>query len=279
MSPADAAAERDLGTLPLKLIGDRFAGKRSEHPEAILVVHEAKDGPVYMTVGSNPPEIFTGGRDVWAVFAPPESQDPVASFMEEAHALEWAASVYEVDSWKIGRIDSTDRPVVKSSVAVLVYNKEGKILLGRLSKHGSWGMPESGVQIGESIESCAKRAVAVAAGLDVGAVSICQRAPYVNCFIEQAGQHFVVLNMVAEYLGGEPKVVSPIWDKWEWCDADLPPNPLYLTVQAVIDQVKKSLATEALLAKKASKGCVTSSPEPQRPRRRASARRPKKRPS
>lgn len=238
--------DNTLPSLATHMIFDKFTEVKNDHKEALMVVHENKDGShIYMTLGNSPPELFIGGREVFAVFAPPEAQDPQATFMIEHYAEDFAKRTFQEGQYKIGKIDSTDKPNVRVSVAALIYNNERQILLGHIAKTGLWSFPEGSMQVGESLESAVKRIVKGSTGLDIGKVQVCALVPYVNSFFEQAGQHFVTLFLVSEYLGGLPVAKHQLWDKFEWCNPDLPPDPLHPTVHQLIDMTKKSLSEVA----------------------------------
>ncbi len=211
--------------------------------EALLVLDQGKDNkPVYLTIGSKPPELAIGGRRVYGVFAPPESQEPLATFANKADADHYATTKWPTDPtdpgsvsphYKIGEIDATDKPVVRVAVTALMLH-EGKVLLGKLKKTGHYVLPEAALEVGESAESAVFRAVKVATGLDVGKVSVSKHAPYISTFVEKAGQHFLTLVMATEYIGGLPTPIDPTWESVDWYDAEHPPKPLIVTVQQII---------------------------------------------
>jgi ADP-ribose pyrophosphatase YjhB (NUDIX family) len=235
-SPERVAAEK-LPALAIRMLAEAYSTRREEHgDDALLVLDQGKDGkPVYLTIGSKPPELAIGGRRVFGVFAPPESQEPLATFFEKPAAEKWAAenlACTGIES-KVGEIDATDKPVVRVAVTALILH-EGKVLLGKLKKVGLYTLPEGELQVGESIESAVQRAVKITTGLDTGQISVSKHAPYVSTFVEKAGQHFLVLVMSVEYIGGEPQAIDPMWESCGWFDAEQPPEPLFITVQQII---------------------------------------------
>lgn len=242
-SPERIAAEK-LPALAVRMLAEAYSMRRDElGDEALLVLDQGKDAkPVYLTIGSKPPELAIGGRRVHGVFAPPESQEPVATFFEKRSAEKWAADAWPTDPadpgavslhYKIGEIDATDKPVVRVAVTALMLH-EGKVLLGKLKKSGLYVLPETGLEVGESAESAVFRAVKVSTGLDVGKVSVSKFAPYVSTFVEKAGQHFLSLVMATQYVGGHPTPLDPMWESVDWYDAEHPPKPLIATVQQII---------------------------------------------
>lgn len=237
-SPERIAAEK-LPAMALKMLAEVYSARRED--EALLVIDAGKDGlPVYFTIGSNPPELVIGGRQVYAVFDPPDCQEPLASFFDEGHAQAWMEANC-ADSAKIGKIDSTDKPIVRVAVTLLII-KDDNVLMGKIKGSGFWTLPEGDMRVGETIEAAVRRAAKSVVSLDVGKVQISRNAPYVSTFIEQAGQHFLSLVMVAEYIGGEPKIMDPLWESWAWCDGDAPPEPRIVTVQQIFDLAARNTA-------------------------------------
>lgn len=239
-SPDRITAEK-LPMMAVRMLSEAFSVRREElGADAMLVVDRGKDEkPVYITIGSKPPELAIGDRRVFGVFSPPESQEPVASFYDRSDAETWMATytvAHNVES-KIGEIDATDKPVVRVAVAAILLH-EGKVLLGKLKKTGLYVLPEGSLEVGESIESAVARAVMLTTGLRVGRISVSKHAPYVSTFVEKAGQHFLTLVMSAEYAGGEPTPVDAMWESVGWFDAEDPPAPLFVTVQQIIALAK-----------------------------------------
>ena len=229
------------------MLAEAYALRRSEHgDDALLVLDMGKDGkPVYITIGSKPPELAIGGRRVFGVFAPPDSQEPRATFFDKTDAEGWATGQWPNDhaDFKIGEIDATDKPVVRVAITALIIHN-GKILLGKLKKAGVYVLPEGELLVGESIESATQRAVKVTTGLDVGRISVSKNAPYVSTFVEKAGQHFLTLVMSVEYVGGKPVPLDALWESCGWFPADRPPSPLFVTVQQVISLARFNAAAQ-----------------------------------
>ncbi|MGH7177022.1 MAG: hypothetical protein ACREJC_06565, partial [Tepidisphaeraceae bacterium] len=85
-------AQEKLPSLAINMLAEAYAQRRSEiGDDALLVLGKGKDEkPVYITIGSKPPELAVGGRRVHGVFAPPESQEPLATFADRDDAKKWA---------------------------------------------------------------------------------------------------------------------------------------------------------------------------------------------
>jgi ADP-ribose pyrophosphatase YjhB (NUDIX family) len=198
--------------------------------DAQLIVDRDKAGvSTYITIGHKPPELVIGRRKLWGVFVPVDSQDPVASFFDQEDAMRWADN--RADS-AIREIDA-DAHGVQVAVAALII-RNGKALFGRLKGSGVYVLPEATLEISESLESAARRAAKMRAGIEIGRVSVSKLAPYINTYIEQTKQHYITLCMVGEYVSGEPRAVDPDWEACGWFDADKPPEPLFVTVKQII---------------------------------------------
>jgi 8-oxo-dGTP diphosphatase len=236
---ADAMASAQIPMLAVRMLAESHGKRRAELAgSAQLVVDTSdKNQPIYITIGDKPPEILIGGRRTFGVFAPPESQDPVATFLDRNDAISWASGVWP-DAHAISEIDSGDRQTVRVAVAVLVI-KDGQVLLGRLRSSGAYVLPEGTLEVGESLENAAMRA-AKSAGIEIGKIRVSKTAPFVSTFLDTARQHFVTLCMLAEHTGGEPSAVDPNWDQCGWFSADTPPEPLFVTVKQIIYLAKKS---------------------------------------
>lgn len=233
----EAIASKKFSSFGIKTLVEGYAPLRKDLPEAVLLVsYDEERRPVYITLGPNPPELLAGDRKVHAVFSPPDSQEPLSTFRVEESAKAWAeSSTDKRDGYVIREIDSTDRLGVQPSVAVMIRRGDD-ILFCRLARSKAWTFPEGRLEVGESIESAARRAVRSLVGLELDRFYI-GAVPYVNVFIEPAAQHFLVCVLVADLAeGASPAVVDPhgIIDHCEWYPATNPPMPLFHTVQGLI---------------------------------------------
>jgi 8-oxo-dGTP diphosphatase len=231
------AIGKKFSSFGIRTLVEGYVKVRDEFPEAVMLVeHDEDRRPVYMTIGPNPPELLAGDRQVHAVFAPPDSQEPIATFGVEEAAKEWADTQDDFDEgFQIRRINSTDRLDVQPSVAVMIRRGDD-LLFCRLKRSKMWTFPEGKLEVGESIESAARRAVRNMVGLELGPLYIPANVPYVNTFIEPACQHFLTCILVGDYVKGAPAVADPmgVIDHCEWYPADKPPGPLFQTVQGLV---------------------------------------------
>ena len=117
---------------------------------------------------------------------------------------------------------------VRVGVATII-RRDGAILLGeRIGSHGAntWATPGGHLELGESIEDCAKREVLEETGLIVDSI---EKFTFTNDIFEKEGKHYVTLFVVASRVSGEPQVTEPDKCKqWKWCRLDDLPEPLFL---------------------------------------------------
>lgn len=117
---------------------------------------------------------------------------------------------------------------VRVGVAAVVLRK-GRILLGeRIGSHGAhtWATPGGHLEMGESIEECARRETLEETGLVVEAF---KKLSFTNDIFEKEGKHYVTLFVIATYSSGEPQVTEPNKCKqWKWFELDQLPEPLFL---------------------------------------------------
>ncbi|NOI58895.1 nucleotide triphosphate diphosphatase NUDT15 [Vibrio coralliilyticus] len=117
---------------------------------------------------------------------------------------------------------------VRVGVAAVVL-REGRILLGeRIGSHGAhtWATPGGHLEMGESIEECARRETLEETGLVVEAF---KKLSFTNDIFEKEGKHYVTLFVIATYSSGEPQVTEPNKCKqWKWFELDQLPEPLFL---------------------------------------------------
>lgn len=123
----------------------------------------------------------------------------------------------------------------KVGVAAVVVKGE-KVLMGRrLNAHGAdmWCFPGGHLEWTETWEQCAARETEEEAGLSVDNVRF---LAVTNDVMYADNTHYITIFMVADYAGGDPKVMEP--DKmvdWGWFDWDRLPEPLFYPVTNLID--------------------------------------------
>ena len=121
----------------------------------------------------------------------------------------------------------------KVGVAVVIFNKEGKILVGkRISKsHGfnTWCVPGGKLEFKEDPERCAEREVMEEAGVKIKNLRF---VAITNDIFEKENLHYITLWYSAELVDGEEaKVMEPDkFECWKWVKPEDVKNlkPLFL---------------------------------------------------
>jgi len=224
-----------LAPLGVAMLADAYDKRRKDLSEATLMVYETPGGPVYVIVSPRPPELLPGDRRVWAVFAPVDSQEPLATFFEKSVAERWATREYTAEAdYRIEEIDATDRVAIRACVAVVVKNADDQVLYCRHKRTKQWSIPEGDLQIGETGEAAARRCVRSIFDAEIGPVMLPQRVPYINVYLPEAG-HYLALVLVAQIVDADVAftIKSDIYDAWQWGSAKEPPNPQFVTVRAI----------------------------------------------
>jgi len=125
---------------------------------------------------------------------------------------------------------------VRVGVATVIF-RDGCILLGeRIGSHGShtWATPGGHLELGESIEECAKRETLEETGLVVGSIT---KLGFTNDIFEKENKHYVTLFVVASCKTGEPQVAEPDKCKqWKWCRLEELPHPLFLPLINLLEE-------------------------------------------
>ena len=113
-------------------------------------------------------------------------------------------------------------------VGVIIL-RNNRILLGeRIGSHGAetWATPGGHLEVGESMEDCAKREVLEETGLDVKVV---KNYGFTNDIFEAESKHYVTLFVVASCDKGDAEIKERDKCKqWKWCELDDLPQPLFL---------------------------------------------------
>lgn len=230
---ADASLSNSLGS---KMLAKAFAGIRTKHPRALMLIEETESGPVYITIGSRPPELVATGRSVWGVYSPPEMHDPRASFQDKEAAEEWASkdSTCQSLGFELDEMLSGEQPQIRASVAIMLRRRE-KLLFVRIRDTKQWTIPEVPLGLGETAEAAARRA-AKEVRLNVDNCYIPAKCPYVNTYFGEAGRHIVTLCMAADVKAGDSTRLrkDSIYDKAEWMAADAVPRPLFPMLEGIL---------------------------------------------
>ena len=125
---------------------------------------------------------------------------------------------------------------VRVGVAAVIL-REGRVLLGeRIGSHGAhtWATPGGHLELGESIEECAKRETFEETGLVVDSF---QKLSFTNDIFEKENKHYVTLFVLASCSSGEPQVTEPEKCKqWKWFELDKLPEQLFLPLTNLLKE-------------------------------------------
>jgi 8-oxo-dGTP diphosphatase len=115
--------------------------------------------------------------------------------------------------------------------------RDGRMLLVKRSKEpskGKWSIPGGRLELGETIEEAVKREVLEECGVQIDIVRVLEVTD--NILRDDDGRiryHFVLIDMLANYLSGEPKAQSDA-EECRWATpaelAELDMNPRLRTV-------------------------------------------------
>ncbi len=127
---------------------------------------------------------------------------------------------------------------IKVGVGVMIFNKEGKILLGkRKGSHGSgeYSFPGGHLEYKESFEECAKREVMEECGIEIKDLRF-QLVANVNKYYPR---HDVYIGLIAKWKSGDPKVMEPNkCESWNWYELDNLPEPLFYFCRLTVHSFK-----------------------------------------
>lgn len=118
-------------------------------------------------------------------------------------------------------------------VGCIIVREDGYILLmRRQGAHGSgtWSTPGGSLDVGETLEGCARRESKEETGLSISNV----RFHAVTNDIFSEDKHFVTIWMVGDYDGGD-LVPSEESSEMDWFPQDSLPTPLFLSLENLIN--------------------------------------------
>lgn len=125
-----------------------------------------------------------------------------------------------------------ERP--KVGVGIIVV-RDGKVLIGkRLGAHGegTWSFPGGHLEFGETWEDAVAREAREETGLEVADISF---AAATNDIMPLDRKHYITIYMLARHRAGEARVCEPDrCERWEWCDWDDLPQPLFIPLQNLL---------------------------------------------
>ncbi|MBC8954155.1 NUDIX domain-containing protein [Xenorhabdus sp. PB62.4] len=112
-------------------------------------------------------------------------------------------------------------------VGVVIVNDKGEVLLGkRTSKHAPyWSIFGGHVDPGETFEDCAIREIQEEISLTIQSPKVYGICNNLETYHEE-GKHTVSVCLLAQYTGGEPKLMEPEkCSQLIWCDPNYLPEP------------------------------------------------------
>jgi len=125
---------------------------------------------------------------------------------------------------------------IQVGVGVIII-RDGRVLLGERSGPlapgaGTWALPGGCLEVGESIEQCAKREVFEETGLELESI---KKYRYTNDYFEAEGKHCVTLYVTAACPEGEAEVREPEQCRqWKWFKLNNLPQPLFLPLDNLL---------------------------------------------
>ena len=139
-------------------------------------------------------------------------------------------------------IDLKEGLKVRTAVDIVIFNQEGKVLLGkRKAKAGfdSWGFPGGHLKTGEKIKECAQREIREELGKDIK-IKITNEVLAVreNCISPYFIHHLTIM-IKGYYIKGEIKVNEPErCKKWSFFSLENLPSSLFSGVEEILRNYK-----------------------------------------
>ncbi len=125
----------------------------------------------------------------------------------------------------------------KVGIGLLIF-KGGKVLLGkRKGSHGAgeYAGPGGHLEYMESFEDCARRETLEECGITIKNIRFLNIAN----IIKFSPKHYIHISLVADWEGGEPKVLEPEkCESWDWYDLKNLPPAIFLQAKLGIESYK-----------------------------------------
>ncbi len=132
-----------------------------------------------------------------------------------------------------------DHPLV--GVAAIILREDAVLLVrrGREPSKGLWGLPGGLLELGESVEAAVRREVLEECGIEVEVGPLAAIfEPVEHDRDGRVRYHFVVLDYLARYLGGEVRAADDA-DEARWVRLDaLDGLPMHPETRAIIDRAR-----------------------------------------
>ena len=133
------------------------------------------------------------------------------------------------------------RPLLMVGAAALIVDEQNRLLMMKRSDSGCWGPPGGAVELGEVVETAARREVREETGLEVGEMSLFGVFSGPELFYRYPNGdevYNVTIVYLTRFSGGEVRLNGEHTD-WRWfAVADIPDN-ISPPIKPVIDQFVK----------------------------------------
>lgn len=127
---------------------------------------------------------------------------------------------------------------IRVGVGVMIFDKDGRILLGkRKGSHGAgeYSFPGGHLEYGESFEECAKREAREECGIEIRNLRFQLIANVRKYFPRQD----IYIGFTADWHCGAPQLLEPEkCESWGWHELNNLPEPLFYFCQLTIDSYK-----------------------------------------
>ena len=104
-----------------------------------------------------------------------------------------------------------DKKIIQIGAGALIFNKEGKLLLGKRGPQarneiGKWEIPGGGIEYGEKVEDGLKREVQEELGIDIEVQEMLQLCDHILVY---EGQHWISPTYICRLTKGTPTIQEP----------------------------------------------------------------------
>lgn len=133
-------------------------------------------------------------------------------------------------------------PLLMTGTATLIIDEKSRLLMMKRSDSGCWGPPGGGLELGEDLDTSARREVREETGLELNRLTLFGVFSGPDLFYRYPNGD-EVYNIIIVYLtrgwSGEVRLSSE-HTSWCWCTAKDIPDDLSPPIKPVIEQFKKS---------------------------------------
>jgi ADP-ribose pyrophosphatase YjhB (NUDIX family) len=132
-------------------------------------------------------------------------------------------------------------PLLMVGAAALIVDNQNRLLLMKRSDSGCWGPPGGAVELGEVVETAARREVREETGLDLGEMSLFGvfSGPELFYVYPNGDEVYnVTIVYLARFSGGEIRLNSE-HTGWRWFAPEDIPENISPPIKPVIEQFKR----------------------------------------